>query len=129
LAISPDGKFLAFRQADLEKRTELEEDATNRIKIGIVEIAGNLEKSKTIEIETSQSQFRWNEKGDAIYFINHTAENSAIWEQKVFENSAPQKIIELKGTRIYHFQFDANNNLVVSQGKHFDDAILIRNFD
>ena len=128
LTLSPDGRFLAFRQTDLEKRTEMEEEAANLIKIRIISTDGNLDSAKTFDIETSQSQFRWSEKSDAIYFINHSSENSAIWKQNIFEKSEPEKIVELKGTRIYHFQF-SGQDLVVSQGKTLDDAILIKNFD
>lgn len=129
LALSPDGKYLAFRQADLEKRTELEEEASNLIKLGIISTDEDLTKAKEIEITTSQSQFRWNEKSDSIYFINHSAENSAIWKQSIFEKTEPEKIVELQNTRIYHFQITKENSLIISQGKTLDDAVLIRNFD
>ena len=128
LALSPDGKFLAFRLADLERKTDLEEEASNLIKLGIISTDENLQKAKTIEINTSQSQFRWDEKSEAIYFINHSAENSAICKQSVFENIEAQKIIELKNTRIYHFQLTKEKDLIISQGKTLDDAVLIKNF-
>lgn len=128
LALSPDGNFLAFRQADLEKRNELEEESATSIKLGVISTDSDLQKAKTIEITTSQSQFRWSENNDAIYFINHTSENSGIWKQTVFEKSEPEKLVELNDTRIYHFQI-AENNLIVSQGKTLDDGILIKNFN
>lgn len=129
LALSPNGKLLAFRQSDLEKRNELEEESATSIKLGIISTDGDSTKTKTIEITTSQSQFRWNEKSDAIYFINHSSENSAIWKQSFFEKSEPEKIVELKDTRIYHFQVTNENNLIISQGMTLDDALLIKNFD
>ena len=130
LALSPDENFLAFRQADIEKRTDLEEETSNLIKIGIISLDGDPQKAKIIAINTSQSQFRWNNSSDAIYFINHTPENSVILKQNIFEDSEPPEVIvELKDTKIYHFQFFNENDLVVSQGKHIDDAVLIRNID
>jgi Tol biopolymer transport system component len=128
LALSPDGRFLAFRQTDIERRNELEDEASHLIKIGVVSTENDLSNARTLTVSTSQSQFRWNDKSDAIYSINHSEKNSAIWKQAVFTNSEPIKIVELIDTRIYHFQITHENDLVVSQGKTLDDAVLVKNF-
>lgn len=129
LAISPDGRFLAFRQTDRERMSEVKENESYKVRVAVVPVDGEASQSKMIEIETSKSQFRWNKESDAIYFIRHTPRDSAIWKQKVFEEVAPERIVELKNTEIYHFQFTNAGDLVVSRGDHRDDAILLTNFN
>ena len=130
VTISPDGRYLAFRQADEEKRFELEEEFSNAIKIGIIPLnESDSANAKMLEITTNQSQFHWSETSDAIYFINHSEENTAIWKKYVFADIEPEKIFELTDTKIYHFQYSKNRDLALSVGKHIDDAILISNFN
>ena len=130
VTISPDGRFLAFRQADEEKRFELEEEFSNSIKIGIIPLnESDSANAKMLQITTNQSQFRWNETSDAIYFIKHAEENTGIWKKYVFADTEAEKIFELPNTKIYHFQITKNQDLALSVGKHIDDAVLINNFD
>lgn len=129
LTISPDGKFLAFRLADLERRNEADEESSKPVKHGIISTDGDLLKAKKFEINTSQTQFRWSDSSDSIYFVNNSTGNSEIWKQSIFEKSEPKKLVELNDTRIYYFQITKENDLIVSQGKRLDDAILIKNFD
>lgn len=130
VTISPDGRYLAFRQADEEKRFELEEEFSNAIKIGIIPLnESDSANAKMLEITTNQSQFHWSETSDAIYFINHSEENTAIWKKYVFADIEPEKIFELTDTKIYHFQYSKDRDLALSVGKHIDDAILISNFN
>jgi Tol biopolymer transport system component len=130
LMISPDGRFLAVRQADEEKRFELEEEFSNAIKIGIIPLdESGSSNAKIIKITTNKSQFRWNETSDAIYFIKHTEENTGIWKKYVFAETQPEKIFELPKMKIYNFQLTADQGMAASIGKHIDDVVLISNFD
>jgi hypothetical protein len=105
VTISPDGRYLAFRQTDEQKRFELEEEFSNSIKLGIIPLDKNdLALPQTLEITTNQSQFHWNARSDAIYFIKHTEENTGIWKKEVFADTEPEKIFELPNRKIYHFQ-------------------------
>ena len=129
LALSPDERFLAFREADRAKKDDIEEDASNPVVITIVSTDNDLSKSKRLRLRTSQSQFRWNNSGDAICYIEHIGNSSTIKCKDVFADTEPETIVEIPDTRIYHFQWANEKDLVVSRGKTQDDAILIKNFD
>ena len=128
LALSPDGRFLAFRNADRAKKNKIEENASNPVKIGIVAIDGDLSKAKMINVTTSQSQFRWNTDGNAITFIQHTPNSSTIRQENLNGDSEPEVLVEIPDSKIYHFQWMNGKDLVVARGQTRDDAVLIRRF-
>ncbi len=129
LTVSPDGRFLAFRQADKQKRYEIAETETSPVEIGIISLEDDDFEPKTITVKTSQSQFRWSKTSDAIYFIKHTPKTSEIWKQEVFADVEPKKVIELEDTRIFHFKFADTGDLAISRGNHLDDVVLLTNFN
>ena len=129
LALSPDGRFLAFREADRAKKDDIEEDASNPVLITIVAADNDLSKSMRLRLRTSQSQFRWSTSGDAICYIEHIGDSSTIKCKDIFADTEPRLIVKIPDTRIYHFQWANEKDLVVSRGKTQDDAILIKNFD
>jgi len=119
LTISPDGKWLAFRQSSVND-TNIE----TRQKIGVIAIDGNTEP-KSFDLPHFRSPIQWSRNSDSLYYLSGTA-SSTLWQQPL-EGGTARKIIEFPD-RVFNFAFSPDgNNLIVARGKLIGDAILITN--
>lgn len=126
LKISPDGKFLMFRQAT--KNNEPDTPAKT-YEVGIISIKTDKAEPTFVEIPSMNIVVRWAGTSDALDYFDQTDLGVVIWRKNVFNQNQRRQIAELPNMHIYNFCWFRNDkDLVVSEGKSMDDAVLITNF-
>ncbi len=122
LAISPDGKWLAYRHITGEKAKENEESMRT---VGVLPTHGNA-APKLFNLLLRRSVLQWKSDSSGFYYIAGTP-NAASLLMQPLGGGEPQKIIDFPD-RIFNFAWSEDGkNLVVSRGKQLGDAILITN--
>lgn len=124
LALSPDGRFLAFN--NLFDKNEL---AAKTIQIGIISVA---EKSQPrfFNIMATSSKICWTADGTAFDYVENTAEEARIWRKNLEGDAPPVVILSLPKTFIYDFAWSRDGkNIALARGKLESDAVLMRNFE
>ena len=129
LSISPDGKFLAFGQAASRNSPEITNASVDSINIAIISLSNSASEPKFFQIPTNRPVIRWTKTNDSFDFVGQTNEGATIWRKSIFDNNPSEAIVKLPNTEVYDFYWSPNNNdLIVSQGKNQDDAVLIIGF-
>ena len=122
LAISPDGKWLAYRRVSAEPPARGE---NRSLRIGVLPIDGNADP-KLFDLEVSRPIIQWSADSDAFYFVGGLFNSSSLCRQPL-AGGEPQKLLNFPD-RIFNFAWSRDGtNLVVSRGKRQGDAILITN--
>jgi TolB protein len=122
LALSPDGKWLAFRYVSVQPEA-VSEDST--MQIGALPADGAAEP-KLFDLPARRPIIQWSADSDAFYYIAGTPNSSSLWRQPL-DSSEPQKLSDFSD-RIFNFAWSHDRkNLVLSRGKQQGDAILITN--
>jgi DNA-binding winged helix-turn-helix (wHTH) protein/Tol biopolymer transport system component len=125
LKISPDGKFLMFRQGIKNKS----ESPAKTYQVGIIPIENLSDDPKFVEIPSGNLVVRWSQKSDAVDYFAQTDSSVEIWRKNIFKPENKEKVAELPNMRIFNFSWFSNGkDLVVSEGKFMDDVVLIQNF-
>jgi TolB protein len=120
-AVSPDGKFIAYRYLDKWK-----------IPVAVIPFEGG-QPVKTFEILSSAVYaeglaVRWSADGQAITFIDTRDGVSNIWCQPI--NGGPMKqLTNFKSDLIFTFDWSRDGKqLAVARGTLSNDVVLITNF-
>lgn len=126
LKISPDGKFLMFRQGMKNKS----EAPAKTYQVGIIPIENLADDPKLVEIPSGNIVVRWSQTSDAVDYFSQTDSSVEIWRKNIFNPENKEKVAELPNLRIFNFSwFQNGKDLVVSEGKFMDDVVLINNFN
>ncbi len=122
LAISPDGKWLAYRHAANEKLKETEESMRT---VGILPTSGNA-VPKLFDLLLRRSVMQWKADSSGFYYIAGMPNAASLLMQPI-DSREPQKILDFPD-RVFNFAWSNDGkNLVVARGKQSSDAILITN--
>ena len=128
LRISPNGRFLAFQQ--IESASSASDGTENTMKIGIVALDGGLTAVKFFIVPTDRATLRWTRSGDAFEFVENASEGALIKRQQIADEVEPTVLIELPRTYVVDFiRVPETKDLVISNRKFTQDAVLITNFD
>jgi Tol biopolymer transport system component len=123
LAISPDGKWLAYRRVSAQPAARGE---NRSLRIGVLPIDGNADP-KLFDLEVSRPMIQWAADSAAFYFVGGLFNSSSLCRQPL-AGGEPQKLLDFPD-RIFNFAWSRDGtNLVVSRGRRQGDAILITNF-
>jgi Tol biopolymer transport system component/DNA-binding winged helix-turn-helix (wHTH) protein len=122
LAISPDGKWLAYQH--ITDKTEAGDEDRSFI-IGVIPTDG-IGEPKLFNLPIRRRILQWAADSKSFYYIGGTFGSSSIWQQSL-DGGEPNKVIEFPD-RIFNFARSRDEkNLVVSRGRQQGDAILITN--
>jgi len=122
LAISPDGKWLAYRRVSAQPAARGE---NRSLRIGVLPIDGNADP-KLFDLEVSRPMIQWAADSAAFYFVGGLFNSSSLCRQPL-AGGEPQKLLDFPD-RIFNFAWSRDGtNLVVSRGRRQGDAILITN--
>jgi len=125
LKISPNGKSLLFRQGIKTKS----EAPAKTYQVGIIPIENPSDDPKLVEIPSGNLVVRWSQTSDAVDYFASTDSGVEIWRKNIFKPENKEKVAELPNMRIFNFSWFSNGkDLIVSEGKFLDDAVLISNF-
>lgn len=123
LAISPDGKWLAYRHISNEKSAETKESVRT---VGVLPTNGNA-APKLFNLPLRVSPLQWKSDSSGFYYIAGNP-NAASLQIQSLNGGQTKQILDFPD-RIFNFAWSADGkNLVVSRGKQSGDAILITNF-
>ena len=122
LAISPDGKWLAYRRVSAQPAARGE---NRSLRIGALPVEGNADP-KLFDLEVSRPMIQWAADSAAFYFVGGLFNSSSLCRQPL-AGGEPQKLLDFPD-RIFNFAWSRDGtNLVVSRGRRQGDAILITN--
>ena len=125
LKISPDSKYLLFRQGIKNKS----ESPAKTYQVGIISLENPTDDLKFVEIPSGNLVVRWSQTGDAVDYFAQTDSSVEIWRKNIFKPENKEKIAELPNMRIFNFSWFSNGkDLVVTEGKFMDDVVLIQKF-
>ncbi len=129
LTISPDGKFLAFGQAAAQESMQANDVPIDTVSIAVIPTNKSESEPIFFQVSTSRPVIRWGKMSNSFDFVQQTAEGATIWRKNILDNNSPEAIVKLPNTVVYDFYWSSNNDdLIVSQGKNQDDAVLITGF-
>jgi Tol biopolymer transport system component/DNA-binding winged helix-turn-helix (wHTH) protein len=125
IALSPDGKHLAF----LNLNNEAEEDAEdNNFQFAVV----STEKADDVRffnVNANGSTARFSPDGKFLDYVSYSASESKILRQNL-EGGAPAEIFNLKRERIFNFAWSKDGEkLAVARGHSLRDAVLLTGFE
>ena len=122
LAISPDGKWLAYRHLSTQPETAGE---TPTIRIGVIPADGSIEP-RLFDLPLRRPIIQWSADSQTFDFSAGTFNTSSLVRQPLGAGEA-KKIIDFPD-RVFDFAWSNDGkNLVVARGRQQGDAILITN--
>jgi Tol biopolymer transport system component/DNA-binding winged helix-turn-helix (wHTH) protein len=124
LALSPDGRFLAFDNSTARKNGAGKEE----FQIGVIPTEGGSEP-RFFNLSSSPRIVRWSSDAQSFDYAENNPEGAKIWRQSL-DSSQPRKLVlELPDERIFYFAWSPDGkSLAVARGKQTDDAVLLTNF-
>ena len=127
LALSPDGRFLAFQNL-LDYRES--ETAKQTVQIGVISTAENAGAPRFFNINASRGAVSWTADSKAFDYVENTSEGAKIWRQALDSNISLQLTLNLPKDRIFNFAWSPDGkNLAMARGQELNDAMLITNFN
>ena len=122
LAISPDGKWLAYRRVSAQPAARGE---NRSLRIGVLPVDGSADP-KLFDLEVGRPIIQWAADSAAFYFVGGLFNSSSLCRQPL-AGGEPQKLVDFPD-RIFNFACSRDGtNLVVSRGRQQGDAKLITN--
>ncbi len=124
LAISPNGKYLAFNYQKNKKKQETKAENVG-VKVGFIDLENNF-KLKTLEVSASRPYIQFTNGGKTFDYIGFNSKNtSKIFRRDLAEDSEPTIIAEIEKEKFYYFSWSKDEkDLAVSIGNNPTDAIL-----
>ena len=123
LAISPDGRWLAYRHVSTTPETPSE---TPTMRIGVIPADGQLEP-KLFDLPLRRPIVQWSADSQAFDFAAGTFNTSSLVRQSFVSAGESKKLIDFPD-RVFDFAWSSDGkNLVVARGRQQGDAILITN--
>lgn len=121
LAISPDGKWLAYGRAGGENPAADADEATRQI--GVAATSGD-SAPKIFELALRRAPLQWKHDSSGFYYIGGTP-NAATLMFQPLAGGEPQKILDFPD-RVFNFAWSHDGkNLLVSRGRQLGDAVMI----
>jgi Tol biopolymer transport system component/DNA-binding winged helix-turn-helix (wHTH) protein len=125
LALSPDGKQLAFRN---QTESPDRDNSKNNVQFCFIAIEKPLE-SKCLNLFSSLLFVRWAKDGKSFYYVDNSFSTAKMWRQSLDDKISPVQILAVPNTRILNFSWTADEkHLAVSLGKLSNDAVLLTDF-
>lgn len=122
LAVSPDGKWLAYRHVSTQPETPSD---TPTIRIGVIPSDGSGEP-KLFDLPLRRPIIQWTADSQSFDFSAGTFNTSSL-DRQPFGAGDAKKIIDFPD-RVFDFAWSNDGkNLVVARGRQQGDAILITN--
>lgn len=122
LAISPDGRWIAYRHVSAQPKIAGE---TPTMRIGVIPADGGAEP-KLFDLPVRRPLVQWSADSRSFDFAAGTF-NSSILMRQPLDSSEAKKIFEFPD-RVFDFAWSADGrDLVVARGRQQGDAILISN--
>jgi TolB protein len=122
VAVSPDGKWLAYRHQSNRPEPQGDED---RMQIGVIPSDGSGEP-KIFDLPLRRPMVRWAADSLSFYYSSGEFTSSGLWRQPL-DGGPPQKLIDFPD-RIFTFAWSPDGkHLAVGRGKQLGDAILVTN--
>ncbi len=118
LAISPDGKLLAYAYDEALPAT--------RTKLAVVPVSGGA-PLQTLKVPSDVSDLRWSPDGQRLQYLLTRNGATNIWEQPV-GGGEPKQFTKFTSGRIFDFDWSADGKqLLLTRGDTSSDVVLIRN--
>lgn len=130
LALSPDGKYLAFQH--LTGKAQVGEKAED-FKVGVIETS-NPQEARFFSLPEGARQFiKWSAGGAAggtsFDYVIDPLEGAQIWRRNLDENSKPALILNIPKEDIFNFAWSPDGqHLSIARGQLLRDAILLSDF-
>ncbi len=126
LALSPDGKFLAFH--NLTKETGGEK-SKGFFKVCVISTE-NPNNKRFYELPSSQPFAYFSNDGKALEFIKITTEGAEILRKQLNDNSEIKSVLSFKNEWIFNLAWSKDGEkLAVSRGKLIRDAVILTGFE
>jgi DNA-binding winged helix-turn-helix (wHTH) protein/Tol biopolymer transport system component len=119
LAISPDGKFLAYAYDEALPATGS--------KLAVIPVSGGA-PLQTFKVPSDVSNLRWSPDGKALQYLLTRGDVTNICEQPLAGGASGQ-FTKFTSGRIFDFDWSADRKqLLLARGDTSSDVVLIRNF-
>jgi DNA-binding winged helix-turn-helix (wHTH) protein/Tol biopolymer transport system component len=118
LAISPDGKFLAYAY----------DEALPAIgaKLAVIPVSGGA-PLQTLKVPSDVADLRWSPDGRGLQYLLTRSEATNLWEQSV-AGGEPQQFTKFSSGRIFDFDWSADGKqLLLTRGETSSDVVLLSN--
>jgi DNA-binding winged helix-turn-helix (wHTH) protein/Tol biopolymer transport system component len=126
LALSPDGKYLAFQNAT---KITSNEESKGIFNVCVISTENTKEKS-FYNLHLTQPFAYFSKDGKALEFIKNSPEGSDIFRQELDNNTKPKSIVSLKKEWIFKHAWSKNGEkLAISRGNLIRDAVVLKGFE
>jgi Tol biopolymer transport system component/DNA-binding winged helix-turn-helix (wHTH) protein len=125
LALSPDGKHLAFLNLNGDTDTEGED---NNFQFAVVSTE-NANEIRFFNVKANGSLARFSPDGKFLDYVSYSPLQSKILRQSL-DGGEPTEIFNLPKERIFNFAWSKDGmKLAVSRGHQYRDAVLLTGFE
>jgi Tol biopolymer transport system component len=116
LAISPDGKFLAYAYDEALPATET--------RLAVIPSSGGA-PLQTFKVSSDVSDLRWSPDGRRLQYLLTRSGATNVWEQSI-AGGEPKQFTKFTSGRIFDFDWSADGKqLVLTRGETSSDVVLL----
>lgn len=121
LALSPDGRYLAFK-------SQRDESITDTADVVFFDLEG-VDEPRVVTIRTQNPTIVWSDNGRSFDYVDNQPDAARMWRQP-FEGAGERKLLlEIPKGRISAFAWSADSKmLALARGRQENDVILLTGF-
>ena len=118
LAVSPDGKFLAY------PFTQYGHIPSDGWHIAVIPVTGGPPLSLQ-PVPTDADDFHWSPTGNSLQYLRSLAGVTNVWEQPAF-GGQPKQLTYFKSGQAFHFNWSSDRQrLLMTRGEVATEAVLL----
>ena len=84
--------------------------------------------AKELEIDSSDTRFRWYIDSTSIVFTRQSSKKAVLWRQSIEGRSAPEKFIEIP-KRVFDFDINESGDIIAAVGERVRDMVMMKDFE